>query len=157
MSTLSVEKRSKMLSMNRNRTIYGLLTLSILLLGMASRRFFGELYFIKTYMGDVLWALMVFFGLAFVVKHWHTKAVALATLLVSFSIEISQLYHAPWIESLRVTRLGGLVLGFSFVWSDLICYSVGVLIGLLVESYVVHNGYVSIVKSTSQASAFDNQ
>lgn len=40
----------------------------------------------------------------------------------------SQLYHAPWIDSIRATSLGGLVLGFGFLVSDLICYTCGVLI-----------------------------
>ena len=122
--------------MKRNRIVYGSLTVSVLLLGLASRRFLGEMPFIKTYAGDVLWALMVFFGLAFTFNRWPTKAVALATLLFSFGIEISQLYHASWLDSLRATRLGGLVLGFSFVWTDLFCYSAGVIIGIVAETYL---------------------
>ena len=43
------------------------------------------------------------------------------------------MYHAPWIDSIRSTTLGGLVLGFDFVWSDLACYAVGVMMGMLVE------------------------
>ena len=122
--------------MKRNRIVYGSLTISVLLLGLASRRFLGEIPFIKTYVGDVLWALMVFFGLAFTFNRWSTRAVALAALLFSFGIEVSQLYHAPWLDSLRTTRLGGLVLGFSFVWTDLLCYSVGVIIGIFAEAYL---------------------
>ena len=60
--------------------------------------------------------------------------VALAALLVAFCVELSQLYHAPWIDQLRATRLGGLLLGFSFVGSDLLCYGVGVGIGLLIDA-----------------------
>ncbi len=130
-----------MLLINRSRTVYGFLTLSVLLLGLASRRFLGDISFVKTYVGDVLWALMVFFGIAFTLNRWSAKTVALVTILVSLSIEISQLYHAPWIDGLRATRLGGLVLGFSFVWSDLLCYSVGVLIALLMERYVIPARY----------------
>jgi hypothetical protein len=52
----------------------------------------------------------------------------------SIAIELSQLYHAPWIDSIRHTTLGGLILGFDFVWSDLVCYAVGVGIGVLMTS-----------------------
>ncbi|QDK80415.1 DUF2809 domain-containing protein [Spirosoma sp. KCTC 42546] len=128
-------------SIHRNRTIYGLLTLIILLMGLASRRFLGDIPFVKTYIGDVLWALMVFFGFAFLFTRWPTKAIALATLIFSFSIESSQLYHAPWIDSLRATRLGGLVLGFTFVWSDLLCYSLGVMIGFVAETFLIPGRY----------------
>jgi hypothetical protein len=48
-------------------------------------------------------------------------------------IEVSQLYHAPWIDSIRGTTLGALVLGHGFVWSDLACYAVGVGLGILIE------------------------
>ena len=129
--------------MNRNRIVYGLLTISILVLGLASRRFLGEIPFIKAYVGDVLWAIMVFFGFASVFNRWPTKAVTLATLLFSFGIEIGQLYHAPWIDILRATRLGGLILGFTFVWSDLLCYSVGAIIGFLGETYLMPTRYQS--------------
>ncbi|MGC1717640.1 MAG: DUF2809 domain-containing protein [Isosphaeraceae bacterium] len=43
------------------------------------------------------------------------------------------MYHAPWIDSIRQTTLGGLILGFGFLWSDLACYAVGVVLGVLVD------------------------
>ena len=51
----------------------------------------------------------------------------------SVAVEVSQLYHAPWIDSIRHTTLGGLILGFDFLWSDLVCYAVGVGLGVLVD------------------------
>ncbi|QKZ13375.1 DUF2809 domain-containing protein [Spirosoma sp. KUDC1026] len=123
--------------LTRNRIIYGILVGSVLLLGLASRRFLGDYSFVKLYVGDALWALMVYFGGAFVFRRWTISAVATATLGFSVGIELSQLYHAPWIDSLRATRLGGLILGFSFVWSDLLCYVVGVGLGVLIETYAI--------------------
>jgi hypothetical protein len=55
---------------------------------------------------------------------------------LSFLVEISQLYHAPWTDSIRQTTLGGLVLGFGFLWSDLACYSVGIAVGVVAESSI---------------------
>ena len=46
-------------------------------------------------------------------------------MILSIAVELSQLYHAPWIDSIRQTTLGGLILGFGFLWSDLACYAVG--------------------------------
>lgn len=123
-----------MQAIERNRVVYGLLTLATILLGLASRRFFDEFLFVRAYVGDGLWALMVFFGFALVFNRWSVRSVALAALLFSFGIEASQLYHAPWIDNLRSTRLGGLVLGFSFVWSDLLCYSLGIALGVLLAT-----------------------
>lgn len=122
-----------MRTVERNRVLYGLLTLVTILLGLASRRYFDEFPFVRAYVGDGLWALMVFFGIALVFNRWPVRSVALAALLFSFGIEVSQLYHAPWIDSLRSTRLGGLVLGFSFIWSDLLCCSIGIAVGVLLD------------------------
>ena len=58
---------------------------------------------------------------------------AAISLALAFLVEVSQLYHAPWIDSLRQTTLGGLVLGFGFLWTDLVCYSVGIVTGSLTE------------------------
>ena len=121
----------------RNRIVYAMLTLFTMAAGFLSRRFLGEHAFIKLYVGDALWALMVFFGLAFVFRKQSTRTIALAALLFSFGIEFSQLYHAPWIDKIRNLPLGGLILGFSFVWSDLICYSLGIGFGVLVEIFVI--------------------
>ena len=128
-----------MLSTHRNRFVYAGLTLLVLLLGLASRRFLGDVSFIRAYVGDALWAMMVFFGFAVFFRRWSTKAVAVTALAFSFGIEFSQFYHAPWIEQVRATRLGGLVLGFSFVGSDLLCYSVGIALGVLLDQYFIAN------------------
>lgn len=57
--------------------------------------------------------------------------------------ELLQLYHAPWIEAVRQTRIGGLMLGFGFLWSDIICYAAGIVIAyvmvVLVEKLVKEN------------------
>jgi len=76
---------------------------------------------------------MVFLMVVFLFHKKSTHWVALAALVFSYSIETSQLYHAPWIDILRANRLGGLVLGFGFLWSDLVCYTVGVAFGVVME------------------------
>jgi hypothetical protein len=55
-------------------------------------------------------------------------AVALA---FSYAIEISQLYHQPWIDHIRQTTLGHLTLGTTFIWTDLVAYTVGVAVGII--------------------------
>ena len=56
---------------------------------------------------------------------------ALAT---SYVDEFSQLYHAPWIDSIRSTFLGHIILGEGFIWVDLVAYAIGIWIGMLAES-----------------------
>ncbi|MHA4736844.1 ribosomal maturation YjgA family protein [Dyadobacter sp. MSC1_007] len=121
----------------RNRVIYGSLTVGVMLAGFLSRHLLGQYSFIKLYVGDVLWAMMVFFGFAFVFCKWSTWKVAATALGFSVCIELSQLYHSAWIDSIRNMPLGGLILGFTFVWSDLLCYGLGVGLGVLVEIFMV--------------------
>jgi hypothetical protein len=52
---------------------------------------------------------------------------------VSLLVEVGQLYHAPWIDTIRSTPIGGLALGHGFLWSDLACYAGGVVLGILIE------------------------
>ena len=68
-------------------------------------------------------------GIGLVLPRASTWTVALLAMAFSVLIEVSQLYHAPWIDSIRRTTLGGLVLGFGFLWSDLACYAAGVGLG----------------------------
>jgi len=89
--------------------------------------------FLAQYAGDTLWAVMVFVGIGWLAPRWSSFRVAVVALVVSYSTEVSQLYHAPWIDTLRHNRIGGLVLGYGFLWSDLACYTVGVAIGVVFD------------------------
>jgi Protein of unknown function (DUF2809) len=42
--------------------------------------------------------------------------------------EVSQLWHTPWLDAIRHTTVGRLMLGLGFLWSDLVCYAVGTII-----------------------------
>lgn len=54
-----------------------------------------------------------------------------------FVIEFSQLYHAEWIDQIRDTSLGGLVLGYSFLWSDIEAYTIGIAACAAIELLVL--------------------
>ena len=102
-----------------------------MLLGLLSRKIEGLPEIISLYSEDILWALMVFLLFAFLFNKKSTIFIISWAIIFSYSIEISQLYHAPWIDSIRNTTLGGLILGFGFLWSDLVCYTIGIIIGII--------------------------
>jgi hypothetical protein len=58
---------------------------------------------------------------------------AAAALGISFAVEFSQLVQVEWLERLRATRAGALVLGRGFLATDLICYAAGVALGVAGE------------------------
>ncbi|MGH1041057.1 hypothetical protein COM23_21885 [Bacillus wiedmannii] len=118
----------------RNRLLYALFTIVIIILGLSSRKLaFALPHLLNAYLGDALWALMIFTGFGFLFPKIDTKKVAFISLLFCYGIEVSQLYHAEWIDSIRATTLGGLVLGYGFLWSDLVAYTIGVGIGMFCE------------------------
>ena len=118
----------------RNRLLYFIFVVVIIAVGISSRKF-GYILpkIIADYSGDILWALMVFCLVGFLFPKISTMKIAVIVLLFSFAIESSQLYHAGWIDNIRHTILGSLILGYGFLWSDLICYTLGILIGATFE------------------------
>ncbi|KMQ00191.1 DUF2809 domain-containing protein [Bacillus cereus] len=118
----------------RNRVLYALFTIVVIILGLSSRKFsFALPHLLNDYLGDALWALMIFNGFGFLFPKTETKKLAFISLMFCYGIEVSQLYHAEWIDSIRATTLGGLVLGYVFLWSDLVAYTIGVGVGILCE------------------------
>ncbi len=120
--------------MERNRSIYAVWIFATIVLGLASRSDSPLLHsLVKEYAGDTLWALAAYLTVAFLFSHLSISNVAVVAGLFSLTVEISQLYYAPWLNQIRQTRLGGLLLGYGFLWSDLICYCIGIIIGVLLE------------------------
>ena len=116
------------------RIIFFLSAVAVVFVGLASRRYQAALpKFVGEYAGDTLWALMLSLLVSTLVANRTVISRATMSLVLAFLVEISQLYHAPWIDSIRNTTLGGLVLGFGFLWTDLVCYTVGIIIGAVAE------------------------
>lgn len=123
----------------RPRSVWFALIVVVILLGLGSRRFGDHLPgLVAAYAGDTLWATAAFLGFGFVMPRASTWAIALLAMATSVLVEISQLYKSPWIDAIRRTTLGGLALGFDFVWSDWACYAVGVVLGILIERAALH-------------------
>lgn len=109
-------------------------------LGIGSRRFGPQLpRFLAEYSGDTLWALAAFLGVGILLPRATTARVALLAMGVSVAVEVSQLYHAPWIDAVRGTTPGALLLGHGFLWSDLVCYAAGVALGVIIERLSSHD------------------
>jgi len=118
----------------RSRLTYAAACVTTIALGLASRRFGASLPdVVRLYAGDALWAATVYFLAATLWPRARISSLATGALAFAFAIEASQLYHAPWIDGVRSTRLGALVLGQGFLWSDLACYTAGVIAAALVD------------------------
>lgn len=117
------------------RLKYFLLTLVTIGLGLLSRTSLSP-EFLLPYLGDILYSVMIFFMLCILFPTQNKVKIAIASTLICFGIEISQLYQAEWINAIRSTTLGKLTLGRGFLWSDLVCYSVGGVVGVISQMRV---------------------
>lgn len=103
-------------------------TLAVLLvtiaLGLGSRHSSLPLA-IRVYAGDVLWGAFFFHLLRFGWPRAATVRLWVGAVTLTEAIELSQLWRAPWLEGIRATRLGGLLLGRQFLVSDVVCVALG--------------------------------
>lgn len=120
--------------LKNNRFLYLVITISVIILGILSRKIDG----IPTFIGDTLYAVMIYFGSRMIFISYSIKKTAIIALFFCFCIEFLQLYRAAeWILEIRRTAIGHYALGQGFLWSDLVYYSIGVLIAFTVDSKVV--------------------
>ena len=116
--------------MMRRRLYYLLLISVVIILGLLSRETFIDL---PKGIGDILWGLMMFLIMGFIFRDKSTVNIMVFSIIFSIGIEVAKLYHAPWIDAFRYTRMGGLVLGYVFSWSNILCYMMGIGIGVVGE------------------------
>jgi hypothetical protein len=112
-----------------NRIYYVTLIVLTIALGILSRKIEG----IPTFFGDTLYAAMVYFGIRMFFINLNLKKTALLALTFCFCIEFLQLYRAEWMVAIRSSTLGHYALGQGFLWSDLVYYTLGVIIAFCID------------------------
>ena len=119
-----------MTHIRKKRWLYLILILVNIPAGLATRWYGQHLpVLVAKYGGDVLAASCIFFGLRFLLIKRILWQVAVWAYLICILIETAQLYQAPWAMQFRNIPAVGIILGHGFLWSDWICYTVGVLLG----------------------------
>lgn len=107
--------------MKKSRIFYFIIVILVVLLGITSRKITG----IPLFIGDILYAVLIYFGFRFLLITSKKSTSLLLSLLFCFGIEILQLVQIDWLITIRKTTLGHYVLGEGFLWSDLLCYIIG--------------------------------
>jgi Protein of unknown function (DUF2809) len=120
-----------------SRLHYFALTLIALLVGLLSRRYTEGGDFIHDYVGDAIWAGMIYLGFRFLLPSAKIKSAVVAALAFCYAIEISQLNQSEGLNALRHTTLGGLILGFGFLWSDFVMYTIGIFVVALFDFFIM--------------------
>jgi len=123
---------------NRNRVKYFIYIIITIIVGLFSRTSYIP-DFILPYLGDTLYTLMFFFIFGFLFPKMSSLKVALISIFTCYAIELSQLCQAPWFNQIRSYRLGGLIFGFGFLWTDIISYTIGGILGFAIEKGLINN------------------
>ena len=108
----------------------------IILITIIAGIFSRKIAFIPLFIGDLLYAVMVYFGIRFLFICLNKIKSVIVALLICYSIELLQLYNAEWIVELRATIFGRYVLGQGFLWTDIVAYSFGIILGYYIEIVV---------------------
>jgi hypothetical protein len=108
-------------------------TLTVVALGLGTRRPFAP-PFVQLYVGDVLWGVLFFLLGALMWPGKPSLRLGAWAVVSTALIELSQLYQGDWALRLRATRVGGLLLGHQFSWSDLLCVALGGTLAALLDA-----------------------
>jgi glycopeptide antibiotics resistance protein len=124
-------------SQMRSRLLYLVAVIVVILIGLPARTVDDMPDFYVQYLGDALWAMMIFLLFRLLFPAAGTWKLALLALGVTWGIEFSQFIQADWINVIRGVKLGGLVLGYVFRWTDLAAYTCGIGTGVLLEDAIL--------------------
>ena len=118
----------------RSRTRYFSFLILTIIAGVASRAFPSVLpSALGKYPGDALWTIAVYLIWCILLPGASPLKITGLALVISYADEIMQLYHAPWIDGIRSTYLGHIILGSSFAWADIVAYTAGGLLAFTTE------------------------
>jgi hypothetical protein len=124
------------LTQPRSRLALTIALAIVIPLGLASRKFAGQIpEFLADHAGDFLWTVMIYLALAFLAPRWSPLKLFLIAFGISFAVELSQLINVAWLNALRKTLPGRLLLGAGFLWIDLLRYFCGALFAFAIDRW----------------------
>jgi Protein of unknown function (DUF2809) len=93
----------------------------------------GLPWFVVKYGGSTMWALMVYWVLAFIWPRSRVGWLALAAGVIATLVEVQRLYHSPGLDAFRHSLAGILLLGNFFSAWDIVAYWLAIAVGVVVD------------------------
>ena len=124
---------------NKKRLVYTVIIILTIVTGLLVRikkEWFPDV--VNLYLGDALYAFMMYYIVSFVFVKKKMKFRGLYSLIICYIIEFNQLYQADWINTIRQTIPGKLILGSGFLDTDLLAYLLGVVAALCVDYFLTY-------------------
>ena len=114
------------------RIVFGML-IAITLLGFATKFYQGSLQFwLNNSFSSIFYEMFWIFLVALIWPRFSPGWVAFWVFAVTSALEFMQLWKPPFLQAIRATLIGRLLLGTSFVWSDFLYYAIGCTLGWLI-------------------------
>ncbi len=88
--------------------------------------------FVRSYLGDVLVVVLLYCFIKSFLKLSNIK-IAIAVLFFSYNIETLQYFQLVKLLGLQDIKIARIVIGTTFSWLDILCYTVGIILVLLID------------------------
>lgn len=122
----------------KKRLNYLILVVVTIGIGLFSRR----LEVIPFWIGDSLWAVMVYLIVRSILINKKQLIALQVSILFSYLIELSQVLEWNWLVMVRKHVIGRLILGQGFLWSDIMAYTLGIIIIYSLDSSTRINNHM---------------
>lgn len=97
----------------------------------------GLPWFAWKYGGSALWAVLIYWLIAFAAPRAQALSLLLAGVVIVTLVELSRLWHPEWLDTFRLTLAGKLILGKVFSWWNLPAYYAGLVAACLMDGYLL--------------------
>ena len=91
--------------------------------------------FLADHGGDFLWTIAIYLALALLAPRWSPLKLFLFAFGISVAVELSQLIDVDWLNAIRKTLPGRLLLGAGFLWIDLLRYFLGAIVAVTIDRW----------------------
>ena len=121
----------------RRRIVCGVLVLVTVVCGLVWRMApLGLPAVLVKYGGSALWAVMVYWLVAFLLPRKAPRFLGLLAAVVAAGVECFKLYHSPGLDVFRLTLAGKLLLGRVFSVRDIAVYWLAIVVVACLDSRV---------------------
>jgi len=120
----------------RQRATYLLIAVFILGVEVLIATRLGHLRFVRASLGDVL-VVALLYCLALAVRELDRVRLGAGVFCFACAVEASQYFHLVRVLGLRPGSVAYLALGDTFQWGDVLCYLVGCVLAVAVDTLVV--------------------
>jgi hypothetical protein len=125
----------------RSSFVYFGIAFATIAAGLALRLIpLGLPFLVTKWGGSLLWAGMVYWLLAALLRGRKTAILALAAGILAALVELTRLYHSAGLDAFRLTLAGKLLLGRMFSYWDIVAYWAAILLAALADRNLIRSG-----------------